>query len=680
MKVKQLMLGMLAFGMLTACSNEEGPTYVTPTVNHNGDYMAIDINLPTVPSTRAANDSYDDGKAEEYKVSNGCLLIFKGTDQDNATFAAAYDLNGLAASEVPDDNQDFDNNTDQNYIPDNLTSSYRKTVRLDNLSYQESDNIFAFVMLNYTDIATLTKDASGNYDNNITINGVRMSVTTTVKPEGSEEQVVTTAKSFTDLAGIVAKNPKFKATVNGVETNFFMCNAPLSNVDNSAKPTEAKTADNESFDIITLVEINKEKIFPTQAEAEAPSNSACSVNVERALAKATLKWTPTEFSADKDGDFLVGTHDKEAKGNSKNISFSFIGWALDVTEPDSYIVRNTKKSDDWWDYNNEKANNFRFVGGTKIGNTPIQKDQPLYRTYWCIDPNYSTDLIAPTTPYSNHTNPTVFVKSENQPLYCNENTFDVKHQNYRNTTRAVIQAKLEIGGKEGTFYVLNGVETEIYTNLKDVESYPRKTILESSTIHDILTNCLKENQTFETETVEDMVEIEFKRNDNTGIREVNKIAFKKLTDNELETGIFAKQPVLTDENKTQLINQANAEYVITEYKDGNTYYDVRFMHFADPSNNMPNDLAPWEIKSQIATTTEEAYAGDDAENNWLGRYGMVRNNWYELTVTSVKKLGSPVVPDVNGKRGDTSDDNKENYLSFKINVLSWAKRTQSVEF
>ena len=27
---------------------------------------------------------------------------------------------------------------------------------------------------------------------------------------------------------------------------------------------------------------------------------------------------------------------------------------------------------------------------------------------------------------------------------------------------------------------------------------------------------------------------------------------------------------------------------------------------------------------------------------WLGRYGMVRNNWYDLNVTGFNKLGKPL--------------------------------------
>mgnify|MGYP003514598717 CR=1 FL=1 len=43
--------------------------------------------------------------------------------------------------------------------------------------------------------------------------------------------------------------------------------------------------------------------------------------------------------------------------------------------------------------------------------------------------------------------------------------------------------------------------------------------------------------------------------------------------------------------------------------------------------------------------------------------------------TAIKKIGSPVVPDIT--TDNTPDDNIDAYISVKINVLSWAKRTQS---
>ena len=59
-------------------------------------------------------------------------------------------------------------------------------------------------------------------------------------------------------------------------------------------------------------------------------------------------------------------------------------------------------------------------------------------------------------------------------------------------------------------------------------------------------------------------------------------------------------------------------------------------------------------------------------SKFLGRYGVLRNNWYDLGINSISGVGSPVVPDAPG----TPDDELESFISVRINVLSWAKRTQ----
>ena len=78
-------------------------------------------------------------------------------------------------------------------------------------------------------------------------------------------------------------------------------------------------------------------------------------------------------------------------------------------------------------------------------------------------------------------------------------------------------------------------------------------------------------------------------------------------------------------------------------------------------------------------STAEAY--DNNENNYLGRWGMVRNNWYEINLNSIKQLGMPVIGQLDITTDDTPDDDKivEKWLSFKINILSWAKRVQDEE-
>ena len=109
-----------------------------------------------------------------------------------------------------------------------------------------------------------------------------------------------------------------------------------------------------------------------------------------------------------------------------------------------------------------------------------------------------------------------------------------------------------------------------------------------------------------------------------------------------------------------------ASIKVNEFKDGYAYYTVLIKHFGD-------ELTPWNS----ATKTTASYPGDDAEKNWLGRYGVLRNNWYELSITGVAAIGASTPGELDVNNDDTPDDNLKRYISCKINVLSWAKRTQS---
>lgn len=74
------------------------------------------------------------------------------------------------------------------------------------------------------------------------------------------------------------------------------------------------------------------------------------------------------------------------------------------------------------------------------------------------------------------------------------------------------------------------------------------------------------------------------------------------------------------------------------------------------------------------TTTDVYPTGPYRDAKYLGRWGLVRNNWYDITVDNILSLGSATVPEIDGK----SDDNKEEnyYIAARFHILSWAKRTQ----
>ena len=98
---------------------------------------------------------------------------------------------------------------------------------------------------------------------------------------------------------------------------------------------------------------------------------------------------------------------------------------------------------------------------------------------------------------------------------------------------------------------------------------------------------------------------------------------------------------------------------INTYLGGVTYYIARVKHFGDA-------LTEWK--------SGENYG--DNNDKYLGRYGMLRNNWYELQVGNVYGPGYPGVPPVDPNQ---PDDENEKYLSVSVKILSWAKRSDTVD-
>lgn len=99
---------------------------------------------------------------------------------------------------------------------------------------------------------------------------------------------------------------------------------------------------------------------------------------------------------------------------------------------------------------------------------------------------------------------------------------------------------------------------------------------------------------------------------------------------------------------------------MSTFESGVSYYIARVKHFGDA-------LTPWNPGNLT-------YDSNNA--NWLGRYGVLRNNWYELSVHSVSGPGYPDVPKVNPT---DPDDVNDQYINVEVKILDWAKRSQSVD-
>lgn len=468
----------------------------------------------------------------------------------------------------------------------------------------------------------VTKPVGANVYAMVVINGKTSNVLTESGGTWSIKGQPLTASTtkYKDLAG-AAYNLSNTDVANIASTTgdgcFLMTNAPLyTQAGGVSNPTGGS--------VQTLTEINTNNIFTTEAEAKA--NPAANVYVERAVAKVTVTGNTT------------GT---QAGGNIAN--YVIKGWTLDVTNQSSYLVRNVNSAD-WWTLKADGVNDYRFVGAAAVADG-------LYRTYWGIDPNYSAGgtftTLAGTTPTS--------LKAVGANDYCLENTFNLTQMKDDQTTRVIVAAALDLDGN-GTaddFYVLDNDKSNTTLTFDGITNTVKAAYLANGTV----VNLLKENLNSGASIGEEDLDVTFDQKATTGgYVTVSEITIKDASASKFKTGAIPTE--LQAANNDAIIADVNAAHKIAYYKGGVAYYPVMIKHFGD-------DLTPWN--------NGEVYGSNNAD--FLGRYGVLRNNWYSINVTGIKSIGDPEVPKVYG----TPDDPSESWISVTINILSWAKRSQSVD-
>ena len=588
MKKSLLFSAVLAGLMLGSCSSSDDLAGGNTPANQDGSgYVSLSLNLPTRSGSmsRAANDQFDDGLADEYAVKNGTLILFEGANEKDATFAGAYELKNLSMNLV-------------GTTTDNITTTTKITQKINNGLSSGTNNFYAIVVLNNNGTLAVGNNAS------LKVN----------------DEDFSSAKRISDLQSLVL-------TKNASDFNsagFLMMNAPLSSVKGGeTSPTDATVS--------VASKIDKDHIYATEALAKA--NSSASIYVERALAKVDVTASKPTGSLDDDA----------------TVSYKVTGWVLDNTNKKTYYLRNTSNSSEWLSLKTTSTvptKPYRFVG-----DAPMESSVQLYRTYWAQDPNYdfqpSTlsdhfNTIGNTAPTSSS------LKNLGEHDYCLENTFSVPQQNQDVTTRVIIAAQLKDDGK--TFYVVNDNESQLLDE-DNMKKAVKSAFLNNTDVQAWIKTGLKDGEKIDEGDL-DVADITNAGNNKPTIT-IKSTSADKYTSSTLPA-VDTKIQAIIDGIK------------VATYENGLSYYPVRIKHFGD-------ELTPWKSsETPLPTVNIGAYPADNQDANYLGRYGVLRNNWYNIDVQGIKKLGSPVVPKVTG---DT-DDELAAYISVKINVLSWAKRTQ----
>lgn len=630
-QVSRLLMGGALLCGLWSCSSDNTPDNPgnNPVFEGTG-YLAVQVKLPQVPATKA-NDKFDDGEGYEYNVADCHLLLFKGSTEANSTFIGGYELKNAFKTNTPDN--------------DNITSSDIIATQVDELSLSATDKLWGLVLVN--------KPSSLSWKNAQGENAASISI-------GSS--------SITTFSGLLTQTSK-EDFYNVGDSKFFMTNAVLSKtIGGSTNPGTPE--------IFTLVDLSS-NLYSTKEEAE--KNPAGCIYVERAVAKVTATLTSNEVT--------IGTTEYTVE----------VSYALDNLEPSSYYIRNVVDAapDSYfaWDLANTSASidKYRMIGSVGmpgLSNPLHEVDQYFYRTYWCKDPHYSTKLNTVTEAQTelDRPNPTfVGIYKENNktqnPLYCHENTFSTTNQTYDNTSRVILKVKFTTkkDGTAATFYVRNEDKTKLFTNVADVESYGRKEITDYAGIAAALKSAMKSGAPEGTVNATKFLTIAYS-DDTEGNHKISSITLNTGAENfdtYFDDSSAAKFDGSAGKNYAQnadviknIMDMANSKNRILKYENGESYYSVMVKHFADDGCPLPAD---WN-----GTTTSEVYGSEpDASTNYLGRYGMVRNNWYDLSITEIQGVGDPVIPKL---EINLSDDNKKEkkWIAVEIHTLSWAKRTQGV--
>lgn len=404
--------------------------------------------------------------------------------------------------------------------------------------------------------------------------------------------------------------------IANTDDGFYMANAPL-------------YKDNK---VTTLVPIESAKIYPT--ETQAASNPSTDIYVERGVAKVTVTSASSAKKTIADGTY-------------KDDEVTIQDWVLDVTNKKSFPIHKTDGTgyDDIWSNTAtpsspiNKATTLRFVDNNT---TTVAK-----RVYWGVDPNYNIAELndVKTVGKTKRTENFNYVGNDtltattftSDAQYCLENTFNLDNMMQGQTTRVVFKAKYKPKGfkEDATFYMV-GKNTAIWTedNLKNEIVAAVTKVVASAT---------------STNTTVDLTAA-------AGGNDITKAGNHLLALGNISvTGVTLQQTDIDAINAKLGLKEGEG---ISTYQNAEAYYIARVKHFGV--------LTPWEAGQSYGT-----------ENlSFLGRYGVLRNNWYVLDVDKVSGPGYPSVPDV---KPNVPDDENSTYISVSVKILSWAKRSQSVD-
>jgi hypothetical protein len=435
----------------------------------------------------------------------------------------------------------------------------------------------------------------------------------------------------------------WKQTISGIDA--WRQNATATN----SFVMSSSTYINNNADYLYFTDLgdnSKQYFYNTESEANAESANVVDIYVERLACKVTLNTSETldQTSGNDATNRIYKITDEKVVGmgdTAIGIYAKLENWGLNATTTSSYILKN----------------------GTVNGFSFDANDPTNHRSYWAWSTNYGIKDINNTTSYPPYYESLKkdqyllnYISEDDmntkgyalgKPGYCNENTNTVALSTP--STSAVTNVLVNATLTDATGNLLNGNGNIIrYLGTYYTYNAYMDFVGSSENLKGVTVDGAALSHT--TLKIADLDNDDLKKlgittgTEGYGYTLNGRIAVQ-LGDNITDSNLKLNGAETTVKDVNKLLAEFNSKRKAIAYNGGNMYYTIPIRHLA---------------------------SSDDKE----GYYGVVRNHWYDVTITNITKPGhgisdpkEPIIP---------NEEDKEYYIQASINVLSWRVLTQNV--
>lgn len=389
----------------------------------------------------------------------------------------------------------------------------------------------------------------------------------------------------------------------------------------------------------------------TSSNEVTAGSKPTTISVERVVAKVSLK-AGDNYKADVDTGtkyFTVG-NDLSHAGDKITI----LGWTLGNTNTKAFPFRKVATSwstiDPLW------------------GNAICPYKTNPARIYWAVDPNY--DRTVAESQFSTPESVTDNTGWTDATEYCLENTCDYNWMYKSQVTRLIVKAKYIPNSTNKTATGNNTTDDDAtWWSFTTVAAHYSAKNMYWNIIKWAHDNLNKDNNMPDAPDNGDGITTAESGDELTSTSSDNRWKITLKSDGHLHYKLDKVSYQKTGEFGTIELSGASLDAFhssmgrIQKYDKGVCYYEIFIRHFTDEEGGYaPADGSPWVKEGEYAQAQ-------------LGRYGVVRNNWYTVTINSIKEPGEPTIPDDPKEPVDTETA----YINCSIEISAWAKRDHSID-